>query len=181
MSIVNPIGNTVLLHVCCGVCLGWPVHKLRDEGYCVVGYFFNPNISSQEEYSKRLSAAKKISKALELELINVEYCHDKWLKAVTGLEGEKEGGYRCGICFQMRLEETYRKAGELGLNKFATTLTVSSHKDFNVISKIGKGINGKKYLAFDFKKEDGFKKTRDLARQNDLYCQNYCGCEFSIR
>lgn len=181
MSIITPIGNTVLLHVCCGVCLGWPVQKLRDEGYCVVGYFFNPNISSEEEYLKRLVAAKKISKALEVELVEGELSHDKWLKSVAGLEGEKEGGKRCEVCFRIRLEETFRKAEELGLKKFTTTLTVSPHKDFDVVSKIGKGINEKKFLAFDFKKEDGSGKTRDLAKRNNIYFQNYCGCEFSLR
>jgi len=181
MSIITPIGNTVLLHVCCGVCLGWPVQKLRDEGYCVVGYFFNPNISSEEEYSKRLGAAKKVSKALEIELVEGEFSHDKWLKSVAGLEGEKEGGKRCEVCFRIRLEETSGKAEELGLKKFTTTLTVSPHKNFDVVSKIGKDLGDKRFLAMDFKKEDGAKKTRDLAKRSNIYFQNYCGCEFSMR
>jgi len=181
MSIITPIGNTVLLHVCCGVCLGWPVQKLRDEGYCVVGYFFNPNISSEEEYSKRLAAAKKIAKTLEIELIEGGFLHNEWLKAISGFESEKEGGRRCELCFRIRLEETFKKAEELGLKKITTTLTVSPHKDFDIVSKIGKGISEKRFLPVDFKKEDGSKKTRDLAKRNNIYFQNYCGCEFSMR
>ena len=181
MSIIAPIGNTVLLHVCCGVCLGWPVHKLRDEGYCVIGYFFNPNISSEEEYMKRLDAAKKIAQSLEIELVKGEYDHGAWLKAVAGLEDEKEGGKRCEVCFRYRLAETQKKVRKLGIHKFASTLTVSPHKNYKVISKIGKEINPKAFLDYDFKKENGFKKSHDQAKQHGIYCQNYCGCEFSMR
>jgi epoxyqueuosine reductase len=181
MSIITPVGNAVLLHVCCGVCLGWPVQKLRDEGYCVIGYFFNPNIYPKEEYLKRLEAAKQMAQSLEMELIEGEYDHEKWLQAVAGLESEKEGGKRCDVCFRVRLDAAHKKAQEIATHKFASTLSVSPHKDHGAVSRTGKGINDRKFLDIDFKKEDGFKKTRALARQHSLYCQNYCGCEFSVR
>lgn len=181
MSLITPVGNTALLHVCCGVCMGWPVHKLRDEGYCVIGYYFNPNIHPKEEYLKRLNAAKQMAESLEMELVEGEYDHESWLKAVAGLESEKEGGKRCGRCFEFRLEASHRKSLEIGSYKFTSTLSVSPHKDFKVVSAVGKKISEKRFLPLDFKKEDGFKKTRDMAGRHSLYCQNYCGCEFSMR
>ncbi len=176
-----PIGNSVLLHVCCGVCLGHPVQKLRDEGYCVTGYFFNPNIYPEDEYVRRLDAARAMADSLEMELVEGDYLHDEWLKAVAGLESEKEGGKRCGRCFEFRLEASHRKSLEIGSYKFTSTLSVSPHKDFKVVSAVGKKISEKRFLPLDFKKEDGFKKTRDMAGRHSLYCQNYCGCEFSMR
>lgn len=38
-----------------------------------------------------------------------------------------------------------------------------------------------KFLKMDFKKQDGFLKTMKLAKENNFYRQQYCGCEFSIR
>ena len=32
-----------------------------------------------------------------------------------------------------------------------------------------------------FKKQNGFKISRSIAKENNMYMQNYCGCEFSIR
>lgn len=175
------IGNSVLLHVCCGVCMGWPVQKLRDAGYCVTGYFFNPNIHPEEEYLKRLEAARKMADSLEMELIEGDYRHDEWLKAVAGFESEKEGGKRCELCFKFRLEAAHEKSKEIEAYKFSSTLTVSPHKDFEVVSAVGRRTSDKRFLPFDFKKEDGFKKTREIAKHHSLYCQNYCGCEFSMR
>jgi len=170
-----------LLHICCGVCASWPVEKLRSEGYEVSGFFYNPNIQPEEEYRKRLAVAQKVSQLLNFGLIEGEYDPDAWFLKVKGLEAEAEGASRCTVCFQMRLEETARMAGELNIPFFASTLTVSPHKNAAVINELGEKAGGQGFLRYDFKKQDGFKKTHDFARQNGLYCQNYCGCRFSIR
>ena len=170
-----------LLHICCGVCASWPVEKLRADGYEVRGFFYNPNIQPEEEYLKRLAVAQKVSKLLDFDLIEGKYDPDAWLLKVKGLETEAEGGKRCTVCFRMRLEETARNAAELGIEFFTSTLTVSPHKSARVIGGQGIGISGGSFLNYDFKKQDGFKKTHDFAKQNGLYCQNYCGCKYSIR
>jgi len=170
-----------LLHICCGVCASWPVEKLRSEGYEVSGFFYNPNIQPEEEYLKRLSVAQKLSKLLNFDLLEGKYDPDIWLEKVKGLEDEPEGGKRCTVCFKMRLEETAGKAKELDIPFFASTLTVSPHKNARVIGDQGNRISGGSFLNYDFKKQDGFKKTHDFAKQNGLYCQNYCGCKYSHR
>ncbi|MCX5749121.1 MAG: epoxyqueuosine reductase QueH [Candidatus Saganbacteria bacterium] len=175
----KPVLNTILLHVCCGVCAGWPVQKLREDGHVPVGYFYNPNIHPEDEYLKRLAAAREISKALEFELIEGYYDPARWLEAVKGLEDEKEGGKRCEVCFRMRLEETGRKAKELGISNFTTTLSVSPQKSSKKINDAGKSVHPKAFTECDFKKDDGNKKTRNLAKRFQLYCQDYCGCRFS--
>lgn len=173
--------TTVLLHICCGVCAAWPVQKLREDGHTVVGYFYNPNIHPEEEYQKRMEAARKAADALELDLIEGLYDPDSWFAAVSGFEDEAEGGKRCDICFRMRLEETKRKAKELGIPSVATTLTVSPHKDAKKINKIGKITDPAGYLEYDFKKTDGFSVSKRFSKSHDLYCQKYCGCKFSAR
>ena len=170
-----------LLHICCGVCASWPVEKLRADGYEVQGFFYNPNIHPEEEYLKRLAVAQTVSKLLNFDLIEGKYEPDAWFLKVKGLEAEAEGGSRCTVCFRMRLEETGKKAHELSIPFFASTLTVSPHKNAKVIEQEGGRAGGEAFLKYDFKKQDGFKKTHDFAKQNGLYCQNYCGCKFSVR
>lgn len=38
-----------------------------------------------------------------------------------------------------------------------------------------------KYLASDFKKKNGYKRSTELSREYGLYRQDYCGCVFSMR
>ena len=77
-----------------------------------------------------------------------------------------------------------RKAKELGISDFTTTLTVSPHKNSQIIFKIAEKIaadEGMSFISENFKKQNGFLRTMELAKENDFYRQNYCGCEFSMR
>ncbi len=73
-------------------------------------------------------------------------------------------------------------AKELGLDYFATTLTISPMKNATLLNQIGKEvaeIYGVNYLPSDFKKKNGFKRSTELSKEYDLYRQDYCGCVFS--
>jgi predicted adenine nucleotide alpha hydrolase (AANH) superfamily ATPase len=170
----------VLLHICCGVCSSGAIQRLLDDGYSVTGFFYNPNIHPEDEYRKRLEAAKAAGKILDIEMIIGEYGQERWMERIKGLETEPEGGRRCAQCFRMRLEETYKKAGELGLAYIASTLSISPHKNTDLINQIGRSIAQDVFLPYDFKKKDGFKKAIDFSKTNSLYRQNYCGCAYSI-
>ena len=101
---------------------------------------------------------------------------------MRGLEDEPEGGARCTECFKLRLDFAAREAKRLGCDYFATTLTVSPHKDAQRINAIGEALAGKygvKWLPGDFKKRDGYKRSIELSREFGLYRQNYCGCLYS--
>ena len=79
----------------------------------------------------------------------------------------------------MRLEKTAKVAKENNFDYFTTTLTVSPHKDSQIINKIGEVVGEKydiKYLYTDFKKKEGYKRSIELSKELDLYRQNYCGC-----
>jgi len=173
----------LLLHICCVGC-GIYIAKILKEKFEVVFYFYNPNIFPENEYKKRLEETKKIAQEYNIKLMVGDYNHDVWLERVKGYEKEPERGKRCEICYQDRLENTAARAGEIESDFFATTLSISPHKDFSKISNIGKSLEKKYKINFldkDFKKQDGYKKSVELSKKLNLYRQNYCGCEFSIR
>jgi predicted adenine nucleotide alpha hydrolase (AANH) superfamily ATPase len=79
----------------------------------------------------------------------------------------------------MRLEASATFAREHGFQAFATILTVSPHKDANLVNRLGKEAGerfGITYLPTDLKKKDGFKRSLELSREFRLYRQDYCGC-----
>ena len=134
------------------------------------------------EYNHRLEEQKRYCKAQGIDVICEEHLPEDFLSQVVGFEDCKEGGARCAICFKLRLLKTAKKAKELGFDGFATTLTVSPHKNSEVINAIGKSIErdeGIYFLDGNFKKKDGYKKSIMLSREFGLYRQNYCGCKFS--
>ena len=80
--------------------------------------------------------------------------------------------------------ETAKKAKALCFDIFGTTLTVSPHKNAELINSIGLAIEkeiGIKYLVSNFKKQDGYKRSIELSKENNIYRQNYCGCEFALK
>ncbi|MFH1427510.1 MAG: epoxyqueuosine reductase QueH [Patescibacteria group bacterium] len=172
----------MLLHFCCAGCGAYVSQELKKK-FRIILYFYNPNIYPEAEYQKRFDEAKKIAKLYNLKLIAGIYSHEDWLKEIAGHELDPERGGRCRICYRLRLASTVGKAKELKINFFTSTLTVSPHKDANKILTIGQELEKKyniKFIAKDFKKEDGFKKATALSKKFGLYRQNYCGCEFSL-
>ncbi len=172
--------NKILIHACCGICSGYPISFLKELGYTPVVYFCNNNLDTREEYEKRLEAEKIVCMYHWVDLVIEEYCHEDYLSAVQGLEGEPERGKRCDVCIRQRLLMTAKKAKELGIKKFTTSLVISPHKNFEKISKIGADVaDGIEFVPIDFKKKDGFLKTNKLSKELGIYRQNYCGCEFA--
>ena len=174
----------IILHTCCAICSGYPISYLKDMGYDVVAYFYNPNIHPKEEYERRLDAEKKLCKHFDIELVEAEYNQTEYFEYVKGLKNEPEKGLRCDKCFELRLRKTAQFAESCGINLFTTSIVISPHKNFERISKIGEQIASEyrlNYVAIDFKKKDGFLKTNRISRELELYRQNYCGCLFSGR
>lgn len=177
----------LLLHSCCGPCSSSCLETLSAHFFVTV-FWYNPNIYPQEEYFLRLMHQKKLIERLDTQnpvtLITADYVPEQYEAAVKGLEQEPEGGTRCTVCFAQRLELTARTAKEKGFDFFTTTLTVSPHKNADVINTIGQEMAKKYQVAFlpsDFKKKNGYQRSIELSRQYSLYRQNYCGCRFSQR
>ena len=176
---------SLFLHSCCGPCSSYVLDYLTRY-FRVTLFYYNPNMDTREEYERRVQAVRQLldhavyPSPVALEV--AEYDHAPFLAAAFGLEREPEGGARCTRCFELRLEESAKRAAGGGFDYYAATLTVSPHKDAERINRIGKAMGetyGVTWLPSDFKKKDGFKRSTELSRAFGLYRQDYCGCEFS--
>ncbi|NLT48531.1 MAG: epoxyqueuosine reductase QueH [Clostridiales bacterium] len=179
----------LLLHSCCGPCSTTVVERVAGK-YDVTLFFYNPNITDPEEYERRKTVLLRFLKIYNEKYFSkktvgfLEGAYDtgRFYEAVKGAEEAPEGGKRCEKCFELRLGETAKIAGELGFESFGTTLSVSPHKSYALISKIGSLLASHEDIMFlndDFKKKAGYERSIALSKEYELYRQNYCGCEFS--
>lgn len=170
----------LLLHSCCGPCSSYVLEYLSDY-FDITLFFYNPNIQPAEEYEKRLSAQKQLLERAKYKnpvaFLAGEYDPQRFFEAVKGLENCREGGARCEKCFELRLSKAAEIAKKGGFDYFATTLTVSPHKNAVLINEIGGRYQN--YLPSDFKKREGYKRSIILSKEYELYRQGYCGCIFS--
>ena len=174
----------LLLHACCAPCSSASLEYLVQY-FDITLFFYNPNISSAEEFGKRLNELKRFTEecpfAKGIKIISPEYNHREFLDAAAGLESAKEGGERCEKCFRLRLNKTARQAEKSGFEYFATTLTISPLKNAEKINLCGEGavVGNVIYLPTDLKKRERYKRSIELSREYGLYRQSFCGCEFS--
>ena len=170
----------LLLHSCCGPCSSYVLEYLSDY-FDITLFFYNPNIQPAEEYEKRLSAQTQLLESAKYKnpvaFLAGEYEPQRFFEAVKGLENCREGGARCEKCFELRLSKAAEIAKKGGFDYFATTLTVSPHKNAVLINEIGGRYQN--YLPSDFKKREGYKRSIILSKEYELYRQDYCGCIFS--
>ena len=175
-------GTRLLLHSCCAPCSSACLERLKDTFQITVLYY-NPNIDDKEEYEKR--KAEQIRFLRETGWADILDCdHDKgaFEKITQGLENEPERGKRCYLCYRLRLAFTAKTAKEKGFDYFATTLTLSPHKNAVWLNEIGQkegGRYGVNYLVSDFKKQGGYYRSIDLSKEYNLYRQDFCGCKYS--
>lgn len=188
MNDINEVKPALLMHSCCGPCSTAVVERLSG-AYDITIFFYNPNITDKEEYEKRKASQiefiDKYNRSKDskdrITFLEGPYEPEVFYKAAANLEQEPEGGKRCTVCFQLRLEKTAETASISGFDCFGTTLTVSPHKNFELIYKIGMQLGMRYSLTFlgeDFKKKAGYQRSIELSKKYNLYRQNYCGCRF---
>jgi predicted adenine nucleotide alpha hydrolase (AANH) superfamily ATPase len=179
-------GKYILLHACCAPDATTVLESWLPLAQRVTVYFFNPNIHPPEEHARRLEAMQQVAKHFGVSLITsygaaeIEMCD----AALAKHAGEPEGGKRCEECYRHRLRATAGKAADLDMDAFATTLTISPHKHHSTINALGMSAGaefGVDYIATNFKKGGGFKRSVELSRTLDIYRQDYCGCRWSSR
>ena len=192
---------TLFLHSCCAPCSSYCMEYTR-EYFDVTVFYYNPNISSDEEYRKRLEEEKRLiaafnkqletgnfvmnssSHAAKIHIVEGDYQPQDFYNIARGLEQCPEGGSRCFKCYELRLRESFRVAKELGFDYVASTLTISPLKNADKINEIGFALAeeyGVSWLPCDFKKKNGYKRSIEISKEFDLYRQNFCGCVYSMR
>ena len=174
----------LLLHSCCAPCSSNCIEVLSN--FMVTVFYYNPNISSDEEYKKRVAEQIRFIKEFDtpnkVEFIEGDYEPDVFFKEVKGLEKEPEGGKRCFKCYELRLRKTAELAKAEAYDYFTTTLTISPLKNSVKLNETGLKLQeeyGVNYLLSDFKKQEGYKRSIELSKEYGLYRQNYCGCVYS--
>lgn len=181
----------LLLHSCCGPCSTAVIERLAQD-YSITVFYYNPCITDSDEYEKRKENQIKFIEELNrrkifdetVSFVEGKYNPADYFQLTRGFENEPEGGARCTLCFKQRLEETAAYCKAENFDVFTTTLTVSPHKNYPLISQIGREMAEKyhrDFLDLDFKKKAGFQRSIELSKEYDLYRQNYCGCLYSIR
>ena len=178
-------GSTLLLHACCAPCSSAVLERLSNF-FKITIIYYNPNITEEKEYLKRLTELKdfikKIKTKYPINIIDTRYDPKEFFTIAKGLEKEKERGKRCYECYKLRLEETAKVAKKQGFDFFTTTLTLSPYKNTTWLNEIGEELSKKyqaSYLYSDFKKKNGYKRSIELSKEYNLYRQDYCGCIYS--
>ena len=180
-------GTKLLLQVCCAPCSSACIERLSNIFQINILYY-NPNITDENEYNKRLDEVKKYTSMINvkypIKIIDSKYDPESFFEISRGLENEPERGKRCYKCYKLRLEETARVAEKEKIPYFCTTLTLSPYKNSDWINEIGEELDKKynsTYLYSDFKKNNGYKRSIELSKEFNLYRQDYCGCVYSLR
>ncbi len=175
----------LLLHACCAPCSSYVLEYLCPY-FDITLFFYNPNISSEQEYEKRAAELVRLTKEMPcakgVKTVIAPYQPSEFHRISVGREDLPEGGARCLDCYRLRLAETARLAKEQGFDYFCTTLSISPHKNATALNEIGASLEnetGVPYLYSDFKKKGGYKRSCELSAQYGLYRQVFCGCIYS--
>lgn len=173
----------LLLHTCCAPCGSYISYERLAPRFDLSWYFYNPNLVSQEEYDRRLSAVEEVCRRFNWPLIVEPYEHSAWQTMTCSRGSDPERGLRCHLCYSERLVRTARRAQADGFDIFGTTLLVSPYKDAAAILEIGQALgqgSGPDFLSEDFQADDGYRHSQEMAKQLGLYRQRFCGCEYSL-
>lgn len=177
---------TLLLHVCCGPCSTIPLIELIDY-FSITLMYNNSNIYPKNEYDRR---KEELTDFLHKNYPNVNviftpYDNENYIKELEPFKDMPEGHERCRLCFKKRLKEGFDYAAINGFQYYGTVMTISRYKNAQDINKIGsdlaKDYPGVNWLFADFKKNDGYEKSLVIIHDQNMYLQEYCGCQFSYQ
>lgn len=167
----------LLMHLCCAPCATYPVKSLREQGYELSAYFYNPNIQPAKEYDRRLENVKIFSEKYNLPLV-IEGQSDEALWRSFKSDEKKD---HCRICYNLRMDNAAKHCKAIGLEQFTTVLTVSPWQDHEAIKLAGEAAalrHGVQFIYMDFR--DGYREGQEMAKADGLYRQRYCACIYSL-
>jgi predicted adenine nucleotide alpha hydrolase (AANH) superfamily ATPase len=181
-----PNGETTLvLHCCCAPCSSSIIERLLENHITPQLFFYNPNIFPDTEYERRKVELVEFAQRRKLCVVDGDYDHDRWREIVKGREADPERGERCRLCFRMRLFATAAYASLREFRVICSTLSISRWKNFSQIIQIGNEAASAfpqlVYWEYNWRKGGGVVRMESLIKEEGLYQQQYCGCEFSQR
>lgn len=176
----------LLLHSCCAPCAGVIMERLSASGVDYTLLFYNPNIHPREEYRLRKEENKAFAHKLGAPFIDADYNPRAWYARTQHMSNEPERGIRCTVCFDMRFEYTARYASEHGFTLFSSTLGISRWKNLAQINACGVRCAAPyhphvQYWEYNWRQKGGSQRMLALAKEEQFYQQQYCGCSYSLR
>ncbi len=178
----------LLLHACCAPCSAFPLQWLSQHFDCTL-YYANSNIYPRSEYNLRLEELKEYIQTFNkknqatVSLLVPSYDNQSFTEKLQPLKEVPEGGQRCFLCYALRLEDTFSYAKQHQFDYVTTVMTISRHKNSQILNQLGKRLATEyspvQYFYSDFKKNGGQQLASQLSKENQLYRQQYCGCQFS--
>lgn len=181
----------LLLHVCCAACSAYPLVFLIDL-FDITILYTNSNIYPKEEFDKRLYYLKKYVSDINtkfkthIEIVVDNYDYDVFKKDLEPYKNEKEMGTRCKICIAKRFNQLFEYAKNNNFKYVTSVMSISRNKDVNYLNELGLSLENKykdydiKYIVSDFKKNNGQDLGIKIAKEFNIYRQDYCGCEYSL-
>lgn len=161
------------------------MEAMLESGIPLTIFFYNPNIHPKDEYEIRKNENIRFAEKMNIPFIDADYDKDNWFARVKGLEMEPERGERCTACFNMRFERTALYAHEHGFKTITSSLGISRWKDLDQINRAGlqsaARYEGIQYWTYNWRKNGGSARMYDIAKRENFYKQEYCGCIYSLR
>lgn len=177
--------NKVLLHSCCAPCAGDLMERMVEDGIDLTIFFYNPNIHPKKEYEIRKNENIRFAEKMGIPFVDADYDVQNWFKRAKGMELAPERGIRCTACFDMRFERTALYAYENGFKTISSSLGISRWKDMEQINGCGERAaahyEGITYWTYNWRKGGGSGRMYEIAKRENFYQQEYCGCIFSLR
>lgn len=175
----------ILLHSCCAPCSADVIERMVASGLDITIFFYNPNIHPKKEYEMRKKENRRFADKYNIPCIDADYDPKNWFERAIGLEFEPERGKRCTMCFDMRFARTALFAYENDFKVFTSSLGISLWKNINQINACGvkaaSAFEGITYWTYDWKLDGGSYRMYEIAKREELYKQEYCGCAYSLR
>ena len=120
-----------------------------------------------------------------IQFVDADYDVQNWFSRAKGMEHEPERGKRCSMCFDMRFERTALHAFENGFKVITSSLGISRWKDMEQINRSGvlaaSHYYGIIYWTYNWRKAGGSSNMYTIAKRENFYKQEYCGCIYSLR
>jgi predicted adenine nucleotide alpha hydrolase (AANH) superfamily ATPase len=175
----------ILLHSCCAPCSGEVMDRMVQSGLDLTIFFYNPNIHPKKEYEIRKNENIRYAEKLNIPFVDADYEVQDWFKRAKGMEFEPERGIRCTMCFDMRFIRTALYAHENNFTVFTSSLGISRWKNMDQINDCGiraaSHYPSLSYWTYNWRKDGGSSRMYEIAKREEFYQQEYCGCIYSLR
>ena len=177
--------NKVLMHSCCAPCAGELMEQMVANGIDLTIFFYNPNIHPLREYEIRKNENIRFAEKMGIPFVDADYDVQNWFARAKGMEREPERGARCTMCFDMRFARTALYAEENGFPVITSSLGISRWKNLDQINDCGvraaEPYDGITYWEYNWRVKGGGARMYDIAKREEFYAQQYCGCIYSLR